>query len=159
MQRRRWCWRTPRRTGSPSCLQSSVRCPCRQEEREFLIDNLLVRIHLIIEMVLVDWPCAMGVEFPFPGSLMSTVLDTKPSLQSNGSLLGSGNEVGQIRSALHAFFSQIEYVLSRFEYTSPNAAEDGLPFAPPIERPMPMQARIPPTCLFLPISLSTQVGR
>ena len=31
------------------------------EEREFFIDNLLVRIHLIIEMILVDRPCAMGV--------------------------------------------------------------------------------------------------
>ena len=30
-------------------------------EREFFIDNLLVRIHLIIVMVLVDRPCAMGV--------------------------------------------------------------------------------------------------
>jgi len=30
-------------------------------EREFFIDNLLVRIHLIIEMVLVDRPFAMGV--------------------------------------------------------------------------------------------------
>ena len=30
-------------------------------EREFLILDLLVRIHLIIEMILVDWPCAMGV--------------------------------------------------------------------------------------------------
>ena len=32
---------------------------CR--EREFFIDNLLVRIRLIVEMVLEDWPCAMGV--------------------------------------------------------------------------------------------------
>ena len=32
-----------------------------QREREFFIDNLLVRIHLIIEMILVDRPCAMGV--------------------------------------------------------------------------------------------------
>ena len=31
------------------------------QEREFLIDNLLVRIHLIIEMILVDRHCAMGV--------------------------------------------------------------------------------------------------
>ena len=31
------------------------------QEREFLIDNLLVRIHLIIEMILVDRPCAMGI--------------------------------------------------------------------------------------------------
>jgi len=30
-------------------------------EREFFIDNLLVRIHLIIEMSLVDRPCAMGI--------------------------------------------------------------------------------------------------
>ena len=30
-------------------------------ERDFFIDNLLVRIHLIIEMILVDRPCAMGV--------------------------------------------------------------------------------------------------
>ena len=29
-------------------------------EREFFIDNLLVRIHLTIEMILVDRPCAMG---------------------------------------------------------------------------------------------------
>ena len=30
-------------------------------EREFFIDNLLVRIHLIIVMISVDRPCAMGV--------------------------------------------------------------------------------------------------
>ena len=30
-------------------------------EREFVTDNLLVRIHSIIEMILVDRPCAMGV--------------------------------------------------------------------------------------------------
>ena len=30
-------------------------------DREFCIHNLLVRIHLIIEMILVDRPCAMGV--------------------------------------------------------------------------------------------------
>ena len=29
--------------------------------RDFLIENLLVRIHLIIEMILVDRPCAMEV--------------------------------------------------------------------------------------------------
>jgi len=32
-----------------------------QHQREFFIDNLLVRIHLIIKMFLVDRPCAMGV--------------------------------------------------------------------------------------------------
>ena len=30
-------------------------------EREFFIVNLLVRLHLIVEMILVDRPCAMGV--------------------------------------------------------------------------------------------------
>ena len=30
-------------------------------KREFFVDNLLVRIHLIIKMVSVDRPCAMGV--------------------------------------------------------------------------------------------------
>jgi len=30
-------------------------------EREFFIDNLLVRIHLIVEIILVDRPCATGV--------------------------------------------------------------------------------------------------
>ena len=30
-------------------------------QREFFIDNLLVRIHLIIEISIVDRPCGMGV--------------------------------------------------------------------------------------------------
>ena len=30
-------------------------------EREFFIDNLLFRIHLIIKMISADRPCAMGV--------------------------------------------------------------------------------------------------
>ena len=35
--------------------------PCVEGgEREFLIDNLRVKIHSIIEIVLVDRPCAMG---------------------------------------------------------------------------------------------------
>ena len=33
----------------------------QERDREFFIDNLLVRIHLIIEMILVDRPRAMGV--------------------------------------------------------------------------------------------------
>ena len=35
--------------------------PSGQTVREFFIDNLLVRIHIIIEMILVDRPRAMGV--------------------------------------------------------------------------------------------------
>ena len=45
-----------------------------QRQREFFIDNLLVRIHFIIVMIrwtgLAPWKC----EFPFPRSLTSTFL-------------------------------------------------------------------------------------
>jgi len=34
-------------------------CVFTPKEREFFIDNLLVKIHLIIEMILVDRPCAI----------------------------------------------------------------------------------------------------
>jgi hypothetical protein len=34
---------------------------CCPTEREVFIDNLLVRFHFIIEMILVDRPCAIGV--------------------------------------------------------------------------------------------------
>ena len=49
--------------------------PAPFREREFFIDNLLVRIHFIIGMIwrtgLAPWEC----ELPFPGSLISTFLD------------------------------------------------------------------------------------
>ena len=35
--------------------------PTGPRERELFIDHLLVRIRLIIEIILVDRPCAMGV--------------------------------------------------------------------------------------------------
>jgi hypothetical protein len=37
----------------------------RPLEREFFIDNLLVRIHPIIEMISVDRLCAMKLSIPF----------------------------------------------------------------------------------------------
>ena len=46
---------------------SALRAPCTASclpggrERHFFTDNLLVRIYLIIEMIVVDRPCAMGV--------------------------------------------------------------------------------------------------
>ena len=44
---------------------AGVRRPCGgrvlHREREFFVDNLLVRIHFIILMILEDWPCAMEV--------------------------------------------------------------------------------------------------
>ena len=49
-----------RRSGKSALVRA--RAPRRHaREREFFIHNLLVRIHLIIEMILVDRPCAMGV--------------------------------------------------------------------------------------------------
>jgi len=43
-------------------------------EREFFIDNLLVPIHLIIEMIWWTGLAPWEFEFPFPGSLISTFL-------------------------------------------------------------------------------------
>ena len=44
-------------------------------EREFCIDNLLVRIHFIIVMIRWTGLAPWEFEFPFPGSLTSTFLD------------------------------------------------------------------------------------
>ena len=41
-------------------------------EREFCIDNLLVRIHCIVEMIWWTGLAPWESEFPFPGSLTST---------------------------------------------------------------------------------------
>ena len=79
-------------------------------ENEFFIDNLLVRIHLIIEMILVDRPCTRELKLPFPGSLISTflgycrcfsyqdscldVLSGDPRWDSGGAILDDLEEVG-----------------------------------------------------------------
>ena len=39
--------------------------PQPKPKRNFVIDFLLVRIHLIIEMILLDWHCAMRVRISF----------------------------------------------------------------------------------------------
>ena len=46
------------------------------QEREFFIDNLLVRIHFIIVMIGWTGLAPWEFEFPFPGSLTSTSLRT-----------------------------------------------------------------------------------
>ena len=46
---------------SPRATQPPSATPDRKGETELFIDNLLVRIHLIIEMILVDRLCAMVV--------------------------------------------------------------------------------------------------
>jgi len=43
-----------------------------QSKREFFIDNLLVRIHFIIEMIWWTGLAPWESEFPFPGSLICT---------------------------------------------------------------------------------------
>ena len=43
-------------------------------EREFFIDNLLVRIHFIIVLIWWTGLAPWEFEFPFPGSLTSTFL-------------------------------------------------------------------------------------
>ena len=51
----------PRLGGSYDAPKSDANSAICPPEREFFIDNLLVRIQLTIEMILVDRPCAMGV--------------------------------------------------------------------------------------------------
>jgi len=46
--------------------------------REFVIDNLLVPIHLIIVMIRQTGLAPWEFEFPFPGSLTTTFLSCTP---------------------------------------------------------------------------------
>ena len=45
-------------------------------QREFFIDNLLVRIHFIIERIWRTGLAPWEFEFPFPGSLTPTCIDS-----------------------------------------------------------------------------------
>ena len=48
-------------------------------EREFFVDNLLVRIHFVTEMIWLTDLAPWEFEFPFPGGLISTTLpNTEP---------------------------------------------------------------------------------
>ena len=49
-------------------------CSVRFTEREFFIDNLLVRIYFIIVMIRWTGLAQWDFDFPFPGSLTSTFL-------------------------------------------------------------------------------------
>ena len=59
-------------------------------EREFFIDNILVRIHFIIDMIWWTGLAPWELEFPFPGSLTSTFLspccNERPRIHSNPKL-------------------------------------------------------------------------
>jgi len=59
--------------GLPVCIHFS-RYPVVVSEREFFIDNLLVRIHCIIVMIRWTGLAPWEFEVPFPGSLTSTFL-------------------------------------------------------------------------------------
>ena len=56
-----WTLKRERARGGAAHAQRVEPGTPNPREREFFIDNLLVRIHFIIEMILVDRPCAMGV--------------------------------------------------------------------------------------------------
>ena len=51
-------------------------------EREFFIDNLLVRIHFIIVMIRWTGLAPWEFEFPFPGSPTSTFLGARENCSS-----------------------------------------------------------------------------
>ena len=53
---------------------------CSLQEREFFIDNLLVRVHLIIEMIWWNGLAPWEFESPFSGSLTSTFLCSEVKL-------------------------------------------------------------------------------
>ena len=55
-------------------MSLSHSCVCLAAEREFFIDNLLVRIHFIIVMIRCTGLAPWEFESPFPGSLTSTIL-------------------------------------------------------------------------------------
>ena len=68
--------------------------PCR--EREFFMDNLLVRIHFIIVMIWWTGLAPWEFEFPFPGSLTSTLRHERVARQLpvEGHHPCSGSEAG-----------------------------------------------------------------
>ena len=64
-----------RRVARPPSTKRPLPLPfVHAAEREFFIDNLLVRIHLIIVMIRWTGLAPWEFEFPFPGSLLSTFL-------------------------------------------------------------------------------------
>jgi len=70
VDRPKWATLSPQQLfGGPVLLRQGAADMPGARQYLFFIDNLLVRIHLIIEMILVDRP-----QFPFPGSLISTFL-------------------------------------------------------------------------------------
>jgi len=63
----------------PRMLARGAPLPGLLEEREFCIDNLLVRIHFIIVMIRRTGLAPWEFKFPFAGSLTSTFLGITPN--------------------------------------------------------------------------------
>ena len=59
------------------CEREFTFVPEKVRERDFAIDHLLVRVHLIIVMIRWTGLSPWRVEFPFPGSRTCTVLHEK----------------------------------------------------------------------------------
>ena len=68
--------------------KKEAQVPCLPPERDFYVDNLLVRIHFIIEMIRWTGLAPWEFEFSFPGSLppfpslCALTLDLERSLKS-----------------------------------------------------------------------------
>ena len=71
---------TPHLAPCPSPAFRSTPLILNPGEREFSIDNLLVRIPLIAEMIYQTGPAPWEFEFPFPGSLVSAFLEVKAGI-------------------------------------------------------------------------------
>ena len=61
----------------------------KPQQRAFFIDNLLVRIHFIIVMIRWTGLAPWEFEFPFPGSLTSTFLETLTPSPATTAALGT----------------------------------------------------------------------
>jgi len=66
---------------------ASKRADVQTRKSEFFIENLLVRMHFIIEMIWWTGLAPWEFEFPFSGSIISTCLVRSTSQNSNPSLL------------------------------------------------------------------------
>ena len=81
----------------------------RGVEREFFLDNLLVRIHLIILVIRWTGLAPWQFEFPFSGSLTSTFLDPQRKFSSrsgtHGIVTDNRSEIRRGLTVLHVPFS------------------------------------------------------
>ena len=81
-----------------------------QTEGEFFIDNLMVRIHSIIEMIWWTGLAPWDPEFPFPGSLISNFL----GYQAWRSVPHTWNSPGQTLQPLSSECGTLETIKARF---------------------------------------------